>query len=170
MLRTCAKVACSILAVVVSMAGGGCAAWSTYPSIEEHSPLTSAELAPFPAIMAEALWHVNVEYGSGSEDFVYNLPPGTTPLVYTKVDRQLGVGMPQRDPGVPAIHVQSARARGMDAEVDVVHPRPDGLYELVTVKLRNEPFRGWRIKGDRRWRFPVEPPPPTYVADVPPAE
>ncbi|MHC5002680.1 MAG: hypothetical protein ACYTJ0_06120 [Planctomycetota bacterium] len=160
-----------VMVMLVGAVSAGCAPWATYPPIETKSPLTSAELPPFPTLMAEAIWHVNYEYGAGTHDFAFNLPPGTTPLVYEKVRRRLGdgVGHPQADLAGPAVHVSSVRSRGTVGEVDVIFPRDDGLYEMVTVRLRNEIFRGWYVADDRRWRFPIEaPPPPSFTPSSPP--
>ncbi len=153
--------------IVLGAALSGCAPLATYPPIEEGGKLTTPLMEPFPSLMAEGIWFTHSTYGDTSaEFFYYNLPPGTPPEVFLEVSQRLGIGRPQQDPAQPAYEVKSVRARGIEAEVDVIYPRSDGLYGLVTVSFRRDLMKGWLVSDTRVWRIPVEPDPPSYIPPI----
>lgn len=149
-----------------ALLAGGCAPWASYPPLETASEMASPELEPFPTLMAEAIWYGNLEYGTGEDDFRWNLPPGTRVGVHDRVAKRIGAGRPLETPGAPAIHVESVRARGTEGEVDLIVPGDGGTWQLVTVRLRHAMLGRWTVRDARVWRIPKDPPPPSYPAAV----
>jgi hypothetical protein len=163
------RIAAMMMAVALTTVG--CAPYATYPPIEVDvaRDMTSPTFEPIPTLMVEAIRYTHENYGHGEVDFAWNLPRGTPHGAYTMVEKRLGVGHPLREAGERAYHVQTVRSRGVEAEVDVIYPRQDGLYELVTISFRNEIFAGgWQVKRARPWYIRVEPPEPSWVE--PPTE
>ena len=146
----------------------GCAQFTSHPPLETMAGLTDARMEPIPTLMAESIRYTHQTHGTGSDTFAYNLPEGTSYEVYQSVARRLHSGRPMTEPMEPAYHVQSVRARGTLAEVDVLHPGPDAAYELVTISFRLRLFEGWRVDRTRTWRIPKEAPAPTYQPPIEP--
>ncbi|MCP3905606.1 MAG: hypothetical protein GY715_18420 [Planctomycetes bacterium] len=154
---------------VMLAAVSGCTPWATYPPLEGATSIDNPTLHPIPDVMGEALWYVHSmdvddpanTHGGG--ELVFNLPAGMPTTVYDKVITKLsGDARPMKYPSETAYHVTEIRVRGTHAEVDVIHPSASGAPELVTVKLRQEGFRGFGTVDTRRWRFVVSAPPPHY--------
>jgi hypothetical protein len=158
----CAGLAAMVLAAMIVV---GCAPWSNYPPLEADGNMATGELEPFPTLMADAILHVDSEYGSNAP-IVYNLPAGATDSTERRVAQRIGTGEPLQRAGEPAIHVKAVRARGLEAQVDLLHPRSDGLVELVTVYFENDLGQGWHVVRDRRWRIPEEAPAPSAGSAV----
>jgi hypothetical protein len=125
-------------------------------------PWSNPGFEPLPTLMIRTLQFANLEYGDESGEFVFNLPERTPIGVYTQVGNKLETGQPMIDAGQDAFHLTSIRARGSKAEVDLLYPGPDGTMLFVTVHLRNEMMRGWRVNDTRRWHIPEQTPEPTY--------
>jgi len=153
----------------LALAVSGCTPWATYPPLEGATGINDPALHPIPDVMGEAIWYVHTQdvddpankYGGG--ELVFNLPPGTPAAVYDKVVTKLsGDARPMTDPSETAYHVTEIRLRASTAEVDVIHPTASGAPELVTVKLRQQPFSGFGTVDIRRWRYTVSVPAPSY--------
>jgi hypothetical protein len=144
----------------------GCSAWSTYPPVESKTAqaLTSPTFEPVPTVMAVAIDYSRDNYTPGKE-LPINLPKGADWEVYDKVFSKLAQGgKPMTEPGEESLCIEEVRTRAFDAEVDVVYPRADGLYQLVTLKLEGGVFKDWRVKTARPWQIRnVALPEPNYV-------
>ena len=150
-------------------AAAGCSPWSTYPPVEVSAAqkLTRPTFEPVPTVMATAIRYARSTYLEGREVAI-NLPRGAPAEAYDKVfaklDAEGGGGRPMTVPGEPALHIVEVRTRAMDAQVDLIYPRADGLNQFVTLTLRREVFEDWRVKSARPWRLRnVELPQPNYV-------
>ena len=164
---------CALPFVVIAALAAlpACSPFATYPPIEHTARLAPATLPPVAGLMAEAIAHTNTNYGSGRDVFAVNLPPGVPEITYVKVLERLGPGayvMTQDEQF--AYHVTEARVRGAKAEVDVVFPREDGLFQLVTVYLKTNLVSGYRATDARAWRIEVQPMSPNYVPGPDPVE
>jgi hypothetical protein len=161
------RIAALLLMTTVALIAAGCAPYATFPPVEVDaaSRMSRATFEPFPTLMAEAIRYTHDQYGDGAADFAWNLPRDTPHGVYTMVEKRLGAGRPMKETNERAFHVQTVRARGVEAEVDVIYPRSDGRHELVTIWFRNEILKGgWQVKRARPWYIEVEAPPaPTFV-------
>lgn len=158
----------AVLAGAVGLAG--CTPWATYPKIEGAGDITNANLPPIPELMAlSVLWGAE-HYPEGVEatdgvSFYYNLPEGTPAKVFRRVETRMGEGDPLLRAGIPAYHVQMVRVRTVEAEVDLIAPRTDGLYDLVTLQFKQHITKGWRVIDHRVWRVRVDVPGPAYRPD-----
>lgn len=152
-----------LLLLVASLHFGGCAAWTTYPPIPGALRVGHPELEPLPTIMAEAIRYSNERYLE-LEEPVFNLPEGVSERAYDSVTRRLRAGRPMHDPNEPAMHVREIRVRGTDAQADVIFPREDGLYQLVTLYMKQRPVNRYEVQDTRLWRIYVQPPQPNYPA------
>lgn len=153
--------------VLMAAVLAGCTPWATYPKIEGAGDITNPNLPPIPELMALSILWGAENYPEGveaTEDaaYFYNLPEGTPPQVYRRVGIRMGQGEPLERVGTPAYHVQMVRVRAVEAEVDLIAPRQDGLYDLVTLSFKQHIARGWRIIDYRVWRVRVDVPEPTF--------
>lgn len=145
----------------------GCSGWATYPPIEGATQIGHPKLEPVPSIMAEAIRYAHDRYLHDGE-IVFNLPEGCGSEVYESVKLRLNSpARPLLEAGQPAVHVNAVRIRAMDAQVDVVYPRSDGHYELVTLFMRQKFLHKYEVRDTRLWRIHVSPPQPRY--EPPPA-
>ena len=140
---------------------GGCAAWATYPPIDETADWSGPARQPVPTLMADAI-RVTRERKGGPTDFAINLPPGTPPAVYDQVIKRLGAGHPMKDLDEPAYHVTKVMSRGFNAKVDLFYPTPKGDYTFATISLERGPHGSYRHVYTRRWQTGDQPPPPAY--------
>jgi hypothetical protein len=147
----------------------GCTPWATYPPIEGAVDISNPALAPIPELMADAVRYVHTLDG-GEGEIVLNLPEGTSAKVYDAVIERLGNARPMRPGDTQAYHVEAVRVRGLDAEVDVIHPAAGGVPELMTVYFNQSLMEGWRVKWHRRWRLRIEAPEAHYVPPPLPEE
>lgn len=164
---------CLIASVVLVAALGGslagCSPWATYPPVEVK-PLTKVEkptYEPVPTVIAFAVTYTQDNYTAG-RDLPINLPDGNWEL-YDDVFRKLPQGgRPMMTASEPAISIKEVRTRALEAEVDVVYTRTDGVNQLVTLQLEKEVFGGWELKRARVWQIrDVQMPAPTYLAPTP---
>jgi hypothetical protein len=156
--------------MVVVAVGNGCQQFSTYPPVElpVAARLQRPAAEPVPTIIARSVEYVRERFGVAG-DLPLNLPEGVPASVYDKVFARLGGGEPMMQPGQRAIHIVQVRTRGMDAQVDLIYPRPDGPHQEVTLTLGHYVFQKWQVRSVRKWGVPVHsPPPPHYVAPPPP--
>lgn len=169
--RTVARVVRIAFFLAVCGAIGGCQQWSTYPPIE--MPITARmqrpAAEPVPNIIAISIQYAEDRLGV-EKGLPINLPEGVPASVYEKVFAHLGGGRPMTQPGERAIHIKEVRTRGMDAQVDMLYPRSDGLYQFATLTLGHYVFEKWQVRSVRKWGVPAVPPVPNYVAPPPPKE
>lgn len=155
------KTALFLSLLLASLSLSGCAAWTTYPAIPGALRVGHPEVEPLPTIMAEAVRYSNERYLKAEEP-VFNLPDGVTIHTYESVKRRLRGGKAMREPGEPAVHVREIRVRGADAQVDVVFPRSDGLYQFVTLYMKQRLVNRYEVRDTRLWRIHVQAPQPNY--------
>lgn len=139
----------------------GCAAWSTYPAIPGAMQVGHPEFEPLPTIMAEAVRYSNERYLKADEP-TFNLPEGVTKATYDSVKQRLRGGRAMLDPDEPAVHIKQIRVRGGDAQVDVIFPRDDGLYQFVTLHMKQRFLNRFEVRDTRLWRIHVKAPEPNY--------
>lgn len=156
-------------AAAMALLATGCAPWATYPPVEHTARLVDPAFEPMPTLMADAVRYADETYNAMDEP-VFNLPEGVKPRVYDLVIRKLGRGRPMMAGDTRAYHITAIRTRGPEAEVDVVAPRADGLYELVTLHFKEKFGKGYQIASTRQWRLHVDVPGPHYVAPAEPTE
>ncbi|MDY7110156.1 MAG: hypothetical protein SYC29_16115 [Planctomycetota bacterium] len=147
----------------------GCTPWATYPPIEGAVDISNPALAPIPRLMADAVRYVHTLEG-GEGEIALNLPEGTSATVYDEVIERLEAARPMQAGNTQAYHVEAVRVRGLDAEVDVIHPGAGGVPELMTVYFNQTFAEGWRVKWHRRWRLRIEAPEAHYVPPPPDEE
>lgn len=149
------------VALIGSMALGGCVAVATYPPDDGAGSMSGPKTEPIPTLMAEAISYVN-HRSRGSGDFAINLPPGTPASVYDTVIRRIGGGHPMEDPDDDrAYHVTKVRLRGRHALVDIFYPDGDG-HRFATVSLEGDLLAGFSATNLRVWHIAAQPPPPYY--------
>jgi hypothetical protein len=129
--------------------------------------ISNPALAPIPQLMADAVRYAHTLDG-GEGQIALNLPDGTSAKVYDKVIERLENARPMQPEQADAYHVESVRVRGLDAEVDVIHPGAGGVPELMTVYFNQTMMEGWRVKWHRRWRLRIEAPEAHHIP--PPSE
>ena len=169
MLSLCAAVM-SFMVFGLATTMTGCSEWSTYPTVEVKAGtvLARPESRTVVSVMAASIKYAQDNLVKG-QNLAINLPKGTPAEAYDKVFAKLGDGRPLRDDGDLAIHVQEVRTRGMNAEVDLIYPRADGLNQLVTLRLERTLFEMYSVKDHRLWELrSVAAPTANYVAPPPP--
>lgn len=155
----------TMLAGVLLILVTGCSPWGTYPPIDGAASLHEASMAPYPELMAEALWYA-YEQDRPNAPLIFNLPAGTPYTVYDQVTTKLHVECyAMTSPDQPAYHVAEVRVRGTDSQVDVIHRGPDGRPQLMTVYFEQK-IDGLRVMSSRRWRIHVDEPYPHYDPPV----
>jgi hypothetical protein len=159
-------IASSILLLMV-LAITGCAPWVTYPPIEGAAHLGHSEIEPVPSIITESIRFANERFTKMEDEIVFNLPAGATAALYHDVANRLRNARPMTEDDDFAIHIAEVRVRATNAEVDVVYPRADGLYEMVTLTLRQRLLNHYRVLHSRLWRIHVEAPTANYVPPTP---
>lgn len=141
----------------------GCQQWSTYPPVELTARLNRPAAEPVPTVIAQAIGYARAQYLNG-EEFPINLPKGVPAEVYDKVFEKLGGGRPMERPDEKAIHITEVRTRALNAQVDMIYSRPDGVPQFVTLSLEHGVFEKWRVTSARPWAIRnVEVPEPNYV-------
>ncbi|MGA1266513.1 MAG: hypothetical protein ACO32J_04975 [Phycisphaerales bacterium] len=148
MLRT---IATSVL--VLSLAA--CASMATYPPVD-GKPTMSGSTPPLPQIMASSLRYAH-QRGNPGAPLVFNLPPDTIRAAWADVERRLGDGArPMAEGDKDAFTVKQVRLNGGKAEVDVVYPTPEGVYQMLTVHLEGHYGGEYRPVFVQRWLVPVD--------------
>jgi hypothetical protein len=115
--------------------------------------------------MAEALEYAYGQWGNEG-DLAINLPPGTPPGTYDKIIKRMGNGHPMRDPDELAFHVTRVSSQGVEAQIDLFYPKPNGAYQFVTMTFHREMVGGWKHRQTRTWQTGDRPPPPSYPEAV----
>jgi hypothetical protein len=145
----------------------GCQQWSTYPPVELTARLQRPAAEPVPTVIAESIRYAREKFLDG-RDLPINLPQGVSAAVYDKVFAHLGGGRPMQAAGESAIHITEVRTRAMNAQVDMIYPRADGIHQFVTLTLEHGMFEKWRVVRSKPWVMrDVVPPGPNYVSPPP---
>jgi hypothetical protein len=153
------------LTLGVAVVTAGCSPWATYPPIETPlaTKLSKPTFEPVPTVMAEAIKHARTEFIKDA-DLPINLPAGANWKVYDAVFSRLGDGRHMTSPGEAALHITQVRTRGSNAQVDMIYPRPDGLYQSVTLTFSRTLFDPWHITATRKWQVrDLRAPEPNYI-------
>jgi len=145
------------LAIGLGAALSACTPIATYPPVQ-GSDTFEPWVYPMPQLMAESLRYVRIRL-TPDQTSLFNLPPAVPEWIWDQVARDVGNGaQPMTADGEIALSVQQVRVNGGKAEVDIAYPTPEGLYQLVTIGLRTDPFQPPRVVFENRWRIPVDPP------------
>ncbi len=156
---------CFALLIAVLLTAG-CAPWSTYPPTEGSRGVTNGHLQPIPDIMVEALTYAREHNGDGGE-MVINLPFLAEPSIYKRVAMRLGDNVrPMTVEGEPAYTIAQVRARGDNAQVDIIYPVKGGGLESATYTLKHDFVGGYYVDYARVWRVPVKTPQSNYLAYI----
>ena len=124
----------------------GCTPWANYPPIEGAAAINNPNVPPIPILMAEAVEWMHENYGAEGDEIVLNLPPNTPATVYDRVIVRLKEGRPMTFGDGRAYHVTNVRVRTVQAEVDVIAPRADGVHESTTLYFKNHLAKGWLVE------------------------
>jgi len=165
LISTAMAAAATIFIVINS---GGCAEWSTYPTVEVKAGtmLARPEARTVVSVMAASVSYTQ-EHLTQGQDLAINLPWGAPAEAYDKVFAKIGSGRPMQADGEPAIHLKEVRTRGMHAEADVIYPRADGLNQLTTLYLECTLFETYSVKDFKAWQLrSVAAPTANYVAPL----
>ena len=145
------NILCAALTVVLA----GCAASATYPPTAGKAVLP-ANTPPLPQVMASALRYAQ-QRGNPNAALVFNLPPNTLQAAWDDVARRLGDGTrPMTVDDKEAFTVRQVRLDGGKAEVDVVYPTPEGVYQIMTVHLEGAFGVDFRPMFVQRWLIPAK--------------
>ena len=151
MLRTLLRIS---LALVLT----GCASTATYPPTSGRATV-AGNTPPLPQVMASALRYAQ-QRGNPNASMVFNLPPDTLESAWTDVGKRLGDGArPMTAADKDAFTVRQVRVNGGQAEVDVVYPSPEGVYQILTVHLEGGVGADYRPMFVQRWLIPSTPQP-----------
>lgn len=151
--------------VFMLLALNACSPWATYPPVETKmaQSMTRETFEPVPTVMAVALQYARDKYYP-EQDVAINLPAGTPAMVYDKVIKKLGWGHPLVIPDDVALFVSEVRTRSFNGQVDLIHRRTDGLYEMVTISMSRGPVNKYKVDGFRIWQWRnLQAPMPNYV-------
>ena len=145
----------TLLRATIVAALAGCAATATYPPTAGKATVT-ATTPPLPQVMASALRYAQ-QRGNPNETLVYNLPPSTLQSAWDDVGRRLGDGTrPMAAGDKDAFTVRQVRLNGSKAEVDIVYPSPEGVYQIMTVHLEGAFGAEYRPMFVQRWLIPAK--------------
>ena len=146
----------TLLRIPLILALAGCASTATYPPTAGRATVT-ANTPPLPQVIAGALRYAQ-QRGNPSAPMVFNLPPDTLETAWVDVAKRLGDGaraMTAEDKD--AFTVRQVRINGGQAEVDVVYPSPEGVYQIMTVHLEGGFGSYYRPMYVQRWLIPAKP-------------
>jgi len=143
----------TLLCGTILFALSACAATATYPPTAGNATVTG-NTPPLPQIMASALRYAQ-QRGNPNEQLVFNLPPNTLQSAWDDVARRLGDGCrPMTAADKDAYTVRQVRINGGKAEVDIVYPSPEGVYQIMTVHLEGGFGTDYRPMYVQRWLIP----------------
>jgi hypothetical protein len=143
----------TLLRIPLLIALAGCASTATYPPTAGRATV-AGNTPPLPQVMASALRYAQ-QRGNPNAQMVFNLPPDTLETAWIDVGRRLGDGArPMTEQDKDAFTVQQVRVNGGQAEVDVVYPSPEGVYQILTVHLEGGIGADYRPMFVQRWLIP----------------
>ncbi len=132
-----------------------CASTATYPPTSGRASVTG-NTPPLPQLMASSLRYAQ-QRGNPNAPMVFNLPPETLGTAWDDVGRRLGDGArPMTANDKDAFTVQQVRLNGGQAEVDIVYPSPEGVYQILTVYLEGALGADYRPMYVQRWLIPAK--------------
>jgi len=143
----------NLLCATVLLALSACASTATYPPTAGRATVTG-NTPPLPQVMASALRYAQ-QRGNPNMPLVFNLPPETLQTAWDDVGRRLGDGAtPMKEGDKEAFTVRQVRLNGGKAEVDVVYPSPEGVYQIMTVHLEGAFGADYRPMFVQKWLIP----------------
>jgi hypothetical protein len=143
----------NLSALVTAIILTGCATTATYPPTAGSGGVTATQ-PPLPQIMASALRYAQ-QRGNPNAALVFNLPPRSLQAAWDDIGKRLGDGArPMREGDKEAFTVRQVRLNGSQAEVDIVYPSPEGVYQLMTVHLEGAFGVDFRPMFTQRWLIP----------------
>jgi hypothetical protein len=143
----------TLLCGTILFALSACAATATYPPTAGRATVTG-NTPPLPQIMASALRYAQ-QRGNPNAAMVFNLPPDTLWTAWEDVNKRLGDGArPMNEGDKEAFSVRQVRLNGGKAEVDVVYPSPEGVYQIMTVHLEGAFGADYRPMFVQKWLIP----------------
>ena len=179
-------------AIGLSGALGGCHNNTTYPEVPTARGFTENPNTPSgEQAMVASLQYVASRWAPGKReydsaetpggvpmvpyDMVVNLPVGTRKKFYDRIPAQIGPNVHAATPesvqsGLPVMHVARMWLRFNTGTVDVIRPvaelgaGPDGqpIYQKVTLTLKREFGKEWRVVYGRTWSPGDDAPPEIY--------
>ena len=139
--------------LLASLFLGACATMATYPPTAGSGGVTATQ-PPLPQIMASALRYAQ-QRGNPNAPLVFNLPPRTLQAAWDDVAKRLGDGARAMTEGdKEAFTVRQLRLNGGQAEVDIVYPSPEGVFQIMTVHLEGAFGVDYRPMYTQRWLIP----------------
>ena len=145
----------NLLCATVVLALSACASTATYPPTAGRATVTG-NTPPLPQVMASALRYAQ-QRGNPNMAMVFNLPPETLQSAWNDVGNRLGDGARAMKEGdKEAFTVKQVRLNGGKAEVDVVYPSPEGVYQIMTVHLEGAFGADYRPMFVQKWLIPAK--------------
>jgi len=145
----------TLLRISIALVLAGCASTATYPPTTGRAAMTG-NTPPLPQVMSSALRYAQ-QRGNPNATLVFNLPPETLETAWVDVGKRLGDGaraMTAADKD--AFTVRQVRINGGQAEVDIVYPSPEGVYQILTVHLEGAFGADYRPMFVQRWLIPAK--------------
>ncbi|MCA9310513.1 MAG: hypothetical protein KDA21_04855 [Phycisphaerales bacterium] len=158
---------------LVALTISACAPVANYPNRGDRVVSNDPNLAPMPAVVAEALRHCILLYPVQG-DYLINLPQGQSRKqamwIRSQINDDHAHVVEPGNTGLPAYHVDSVLVRGSDADVEILCPvwRPgtsldspayEREYRRVLIRLKGA-FNDWGADSVRSW--------PPRLMDTPP--
>ena len=143
----------NLTVLVTTIVLSACATMATYPPTAGTGGVTATQ-PPLPQVMASALRYAQQRCNPNAP-LVFNLPPRTLQAAWDDVAKRLGDGArPMTASDKEAFTVRQLRLNGGQAEVDVVYPSPEGVYQIMTVHLEGAFGVDYRPQYTQRWLIP----------------
>lgn|GEM_PF-6281607 len=173
------------LLLALGLSSVGCTPYATFPS-DGGVEFLAPGMYPAPQLMGKGL-RVTYEKTAGdlpqSAAMVDGDADGPPPLVYalpegvsasdwrqvgirTDVDSAREATRADLSNGISIWEVKQLRIRSNRAEVDVVYPSGENLYQLATVIFKSEPFGSFEFQSFQRWLTPEDPPTCSHPVEV----
>jgi hypothetical protein len=144
----------TLLRSTIALLLAGCAATATYPPTAGRATVTG-NTPPLPQVMASSLRYAQ-QRGNPNMPIVFNLPPMTLQSAWDDVGKRLGDGCrPMAADDKDAFTVRQVRVNGGKAEVDIVYPSPEGVFQIMTVHLEGGFGSDYRPMFVQRWLVPA---------------
>ncbi|MFB0985408.1 MAG: hypothetical protein QMB94_03860 [Phycisphaerales bacterium] len=173
------------LLLALGLSSVGCTPYATFPS-DGGVEFLAPGMYPAPQLMGKGL-RVTYEKTAGDlpqrpvmvdgdadglPPLVYALPEGVSTSdwrqvgIQTEVDSAREATRDDLSNGISIWEVKQLRIRSNRAEVDVVYPSGDDLYQLATVIFKSEPFGPFKFQSFQRWLTPEAAPTCSHPVEV----
>ena len=173
------------LLLTLGLSSVGCTPYATFPS-DGGVEFLAPGMYPAPQLMGKGL-RVTYEKTAGDlpqrpgmvdgdadglPPLVYALPEGVSASdwrqvgIQTEVDSAREATRDDLSNGISIWEVKQLRIRSNRAEVDVVYPSGEDLYQLATVIFKSEPFGPFKFQSFQRWLTPEAAPTCSHPAEV----